>query len=168
MIVRAFKELHPWLRALPPERSSFLMKHVLKVADDRLEMIHILLLTLADWMTVNRLAENDDQQKILTLFRDNLQGFADAFEMGYSSDEGSPLPALSFGVFDERFAVLPNTGPEKQPFYDFHRDMWLKELPWNAITMVYCDLSALMLIIMRRLGKNDDDESAATKPGNPA
>jgi hypothetical protein len=170
MISYAIGTFQDLLSALRPQRRSFLLRHVIKPVQgtdrwldaDALGPFELLSLSLADWLAGEKLTSDDDQQVILTEYRDALADFAKAFEADYD-EGGSKFPAVTFGVLDRRFASMPGPG-----LYDLKEGQWLSELPFNAVTLVYCDLSALLLRLLKNIERANVQQHPAAKPGGAA
>jgi len=143
------KELRIQMEALPEQRFCFLVKHVLQVDDgmdcESMQLTDVLKLGLADWMTKLSVMDGDNQQKIFAEFSGAFQKY-----VLQKADTGR-WPVAQLGILDFRWVVLNPVFTDGKGFYDLQKDRWTRRLPYHALTLLYCDLSALLSRLSDRI-----------------
>lgn len=166
------EELLVHMETLPPQRFSFLLKHVAasQFGEDKQELIRseVLMLALADWMTSLKILPNDDQQRVLLEFKHAFASYGDKFAIAAETNRvdglknvlvlGAPVrPVAQVGFLDARFITIQpewnqtSRGKPRPGFFDLKTDKWIEELPYHALTLVYCDLGVLLTRLEARI-----------------
>ena len=109
----------------------------------------MLLLGLADWMASINVLPQDVQVSVLIDFEKSLDAFCRAYEL-HEGMSRTKRPAASFVVIDSRLVTMPAPFHGKG-YYDTEDGTWLDTPPPLSLTYVSCDLSSLLLRILRRI-----------------
>ena len=159
------EELMIHMETLPPQRFSFLLKHVVAsqfgLDDQELVRSEVLMIALADWMTGLKILSNDDQQRVLLEFKHAFETYGDKFALGDAtaglSLREAAKPVAQLGFLDSRFVTIQpewnqtTRGKPRPGFFDLKTDKWVEELPHHALTLVYCDLGVLLTRLEQRI-----------------
>jgi hypothetical protein len=129
-------DLDPYLRQMLPHRQYSSRKYRYGVKDDSavLDTVVVLKLLVEDWILAN--AKLNDDQELLVMMEIDFQPVADAFD----ADDFSRPYHLAF--HDWKHVSLPNVHDR---FLQLTADFgWVDSLPAPAITIMACDLMAVM------------------------
>jgi hypothetical protein len=149
------------------QRPGYLaLLRVLRVPDalecERLELLPMLQVALVDWCLATGAVKAEDTARVILALEPPLQRYAVAYE-AKEAEHLTSRPIAPLTVLDYRFIIVARQY-RPEGFFDLERDKHIKHLPHQPVTMLTCDMSAMLLRLLGRIEKTR--ELVCDKPAN--